>query len=254
MKHLANSISGIKILSEEESAHPALLSEHDPKGILGKGIFGVIDPIDSTVNYAEDSANWCVGGGLIADGIPRVSAIYAPANNNGLFILAAKGYGVWCAEWDQEPRLIIVDLDISSKKSVVRVGVDTFLYRAVMSIMPEIACNVRAVYSTGSGILGLANVAIGKSQVVIQSPQKAWDWAAAYSAVVESGNVFQFFRIKDGGAIIPVETFDYEAFCFEPKGRLGFVAGVPLLVKKVWDLLPKNGWQRVNPDTVSATW
>ena len=248
--HLAAEIHGIKILSEEENNNPSLLSKKDPRGILGKGIFGIIDPIDSTVRFAHDMAGWGVAGGVIVDGSIEMSAVYAPADNQGLFVSAARDGGVWCKEWARKPRRISIDRNRLLKESVLLFGVDVTLYRSIMLAVSIIAPKMQAVYTSGSGILGLAKIATGKADVVIQTPQKAWDWATAYRAVIESGNIFQFFRIRDNGDIVPVATYDYEAFCYEPSGRLGYVAGVPSLVQKIWRVLPKTGWQKIDPDTV----
>ena len=119
--------------------------------------------------------------------------------------------------------------------------------------MPEIAANVRAKYDVGSGLFGLMSVALGRAQVIVQTPQKAWDWVQGYRAILDTGNVFHFFRLKDGN-LIPVEHYDFEAFCFASEHRLGFIAGEPALAQKLFDKLPKTGWARVRPDTVTGTW
>jgi hypothetical protein len=67
--------------------------------------------------------------------------------------------------------------------------------------------------------------------------------------VTSLGGVFRFFRLKDGD-LIPVERYDERAFKAGKENRLGFVAGEPGIVDKLFALLPKTGWERHDPDTI----
>ncbi len=254
VKRLTEEIEGVRILCEEESNHKSVLSKDNPLGLF-EGTRVIIDPIDSTLNYGEDAADWSVGAGLMEDGVLRGTAIYAPAFNNGLIIAAEADRGVAKLDWGDVKHCDCPPKKREPQKCVVRVGVDTLLYPSFAQTIPIIGANVRGVLTMGSGLLGLGLMACGQVQAIIQTPQKAWDWAPAYAAASLGGNTFRFFQISEGGELVPVKEYDYEAFCFLPKtNRLGFVAGQPSLVDKIWDILPKAGWSRLNPDTISGTW
>jgi len=253
---LSKTLIGARILSEEESGYRLALDPINPRGIFEEDIVVIIDPIDSTLRYGGDIGNWSISAGLMTKGTLVGSVIYAPALNDGFMLIAEANRGVWASEWGREFKMTTSpEEDPQFKNSIVLLGVDTLLYQNLLVIVPEIARNVRGVLTTGSGALGLAFLAAGRVHAVIQTPQKVWDWTGAYAANHENGSVFRFFRISDSGTLVPVEEYDFKSFCLIPKtNRLGFVAGTPQLVKKIWELLPKNDWKDLNPDTVTSQW
>lgn len=238
-------------LCEEDTAHAQALDKTNPKGLFSNVAY-VIDPIDGTTPYASRLGDWCVGCGVMISGVLKTSVIYAPEVNGGMLVVGDRGGKVVVMDGTRVSEITVTPPPAA--KSIVYVGVDTLLYPSVTAALPEIAANVRGVYVAGSGILALARVACGRAQAVIQTPQKAWDWAAAYAAVLASGNVMRFFRLKDGTRV-PIEHYNFDAFCYLPKeNRLGFVAGVPDLVDRIWNLLPAEGWSRQNPDIIAGRW
>jgi len=259
LSRLAGTFPEARFLCEEDSSHSATLSKTNPEGILDKGLRFVLDSLDSTARYGSEMDGWSVVAGTIQDGEIEGSAVFAPASNGGILVSSARGEGIITAEWDGNSvdcRRLCGRVPTPAKKSVILLGVDTLLYNNVTAITPRIAANVRAIFTSGSGALGLAWVACGRAQAIIQTPQKAWDWAGAYRSVIEGGNVFRFFRIVDGN-LVPAETYDFESFrTFKDSNanRLGFVAGEPEMTDRLFDLLPRTGWERTIPDTVSGTW
>ena len=255
---LAAGIPGVRILCEEDSKNPAVLPKNDPRGILESGsVVAIIDPVDSTLRYSNDTGGWSVVGGIMEGGVFVGSVLYAPGVNDGFLLVGEIGNQVWVYEWDHKLSFYSAQTIplLPASKSTVLAGVDTLLYDNFTQILPTIAANVKGVLTTGSGALGLAWLACGRAQAVIQTPQKAWDWAGMYAAVVASSCSFIFFRISEKGGLVPVDDFDYEAFCLMPKSnQLGFVAGRGDLAAKIWNLFPKTGWSRVDPDTVSGNW
>lgn len=246
-----------KFLCEEDTGHPACLPAADPQGIFQQDLAFVVDGLDSTARFGSSLGGWSVAVGIIQSGIITGSALFAPASNGGFVLAAAAGQGVVTAEWDG--RILgnyRYESETPAKQSIVLLGVDTLLYGNIVGAVPELAANVRAVFTSGSGLLGLAWVACGRAQAVIQTPQKAWDWAPLYCAVLEGRNMFQFFRLTSG-ELARVSVYDFEAFCTtkeRPEVRLGFVAGEPALTEKITSFLPTHGWARMNPDITSGTW
>lgn len=245
-------IRGVKFLCEESSNDPRVLNNRFPTPIF-TGITLVVDPIDGTARFSGKYPDWSVGVGAMEDGGIVGGAIGAPAANGGMLLFSQIGCGAFLYEGGSLSIISQQKADVPAERSIVLFGVDASLYPNLTKTMSKIAANVRAKYDVGSGLFGLMMVALGRAQVVVQTPQKAWDWVPAYRALREAGKVFHFFRLK-GGSLMPVENYDFEAFCSDPEQRLGFVAGEPKLAQKIFDLLPNIGWARIRPESVLSNW
>ena len=251
---------GVKILSEEggRGGKNDVLDVANPGDIFKEPAVVIFDPVDGTAAYGNRLGNWSIGIGIMRYGTLVGSALYAPALNGGMLIVAEKGKGTHVWEWDMRisERCSPVASGTALSNAIVALGVDPTLYVSVMTLVPDIGFRIRAWALANSGLLGLAYVASGRIQAVVQTPQKPWDWAPAYRAVIESGRIFRFFRLMPEGTsniLTPLTGYDLDAFCSLPKtNRLGFVAGEPEIVEYLFNLLPKTGWARFNPDTVSA--
>jgi myo-inositol-1(or 4)-monophosphatase len=238
----------IRFLCEEEAPNdPRVLSKEAPKGIF-TGSVALVDPLDGTTLFASYFPEWCVGAALLEDGIITTNVITAPEANGGTMLF---GYGseVYLMEKGMPIGRAIRIIERPLDQSVILRGVDTELYGNVTSMMPKIAASVRAAYTMGSGHFGLMSVAFGRAAAIIQTPQKPWDWAPGYQLVTALGGVFRFFRLKDGN-LIPVEHYDERAFKAGKENRLGFIAGGPSVVDRLFALLPKTGWERHDPDII----
>ncbi|MEK7641192.1 MAG: inositol monophosphatase family protein [Patescibacteria group bacterium] len=261
-----------KILSEEDADNPNMLKKDDPAGLFEAPLAFIIDPIDGTAPYGSFLGTWCVSAGVMVNGNLFGGAVYAPDLNGGMLVVAQDGLGgniydgpqseMWQRRNWLEP---LEDKDNQStdpKKATVFFGVDSMLYKSMTDLMPTIAANVRVTGIANSGILALAQVACGRITAVVQTPQKAWDWAGAYRAVLETGRIFSFFRLvpdtENPGADKLVEVgenkYDFKAFKYEKVNRLGYVAGEPEMVRRLMALLPRKGWARTNPENVSGAW
>lgn len=246
-----------RFLCEEDTSHPRAFDKMNPEGILEAKLCFVVDAIDSTARYGAELDGWCVAVGVMEYGEITGGAVFAPASQGGFLVVSEKGKGVTTTEWDgRVARSVTARKETPPKESIVLFGADAPLFRNVASILPEIYANVRLASSGSSGILMLTRVGARRVQAVIQTPQKAWDWIPAYRAALESGNTVQFFRLIKG-ELVPVPTYDYESMCTSMQTadcRLGFVAGEPALARKLFNLLPRTGWERFVPDTVSGKW
>ena len=250
---VCSKLSEAKFLCEEDSNDPRVL----PREISREDLHGtilVVDPVDGTVRFAGGYPDWTIGIGKICSGAIVSGIIFAPAANGGMLLFSEVGHGVFLYEQGSCKKVPIRPAaGTPMESSVVLFGVDASLYPNLARLVPKITVNVLGKYDVGSGLFGLMMVALGRAQAVVQTPQKAWDWVPAYRAIINTGNVFRFFRLKNG-KLIPEEWYDFEAFSYAPKHRLGFVAGEPALVKKLFDKLPKSGWARINPESVSGIW
>src|SRR3989344_8962630 len=256
LDQLSASFPGAKILSEEggRGGKNNVLDVTNPGDIFKEAEVVIFDPIDGTAVYGNRLGGWSIGVGIMRYGVLVGSTLYAPAFNGGMLLVAEKEKGVHTWEWDrrtskQSPPIAI---GTSLSNAIVALGVDPTLYASVMQLVPDMGSRIRAWVLANSGLLGLAYVASGRIQAIIQTPQKPWDWAPMYRAVIESGRVFRFFRLIPEGTssrLTPLEKNDPDAFCALPQtNRLGFVAGESEIAEYIFGLLPKTGWARFNPD------
>lgn len=251
-----------RFLCEEDTSHARAFDKKDPQGILQAKLVFVVDAIDSTARYGSELDGWCVAVGIMEYGYITGGAVFAPASQGGFLVVSEKGKGVITKEWDGRTVRTVVPVVIGEetppKDSIVLFGADAPLFRNIADILPEIYANVRLASSGSSGILSFARVGARRVQAVIQTPQKAWDWIPAYRAALETGNTVHFFRTVKGELVpVPAYQYDFESMCtsMETKsGRLGFVAGEPALADRLFDMLPRTGWERFVPDTVSGKW
>ncbi len=251
-QHILDSLAdypNAKFLCEEESGDSRTLSRNNPQGLLSSENAAVIDSLDGTTRFAGRYPDWCVAGGSLHGNRITSSCIFAPEANGGTKLQSSDTMRVAWSEGSSRNQPLKQISSQPTAECVILRGVDTELYANMLAIMPKIAASARAVYTEGSGLFGLTWVALGRAAAIIQTPQKAWDWVPAYHALTTLGGVFQFFRLI-ASKLVPVNNYDFAAFTYKKENRLGFVAGEPDIVEKLFNLLPRTGWERHDPDTI----
>lgn len=73
IKRLHALTPGIPVVGEEQTAET-----HGPEGAR-PGLVWYVDPIDGTTNFVHGHPFWCVAVGLMAENVPVVGAVVAPA-------------------------------------------------------------------------------------------------------------------------------------------------------------------------------
>lgn len=171
----------------EHIATEALRRECPADGILSEecgyvagssGRVWVIDPVDGTTNYARGLPLYAVSVALFEAGAPLVGATYAPAQDE--LCTAARGLGAW----HNDERLRCPRLDLTPE-SLFALG---SIYR--QESPPDYLWRVlkRAkMRNTGSAVLNLVYVALGRFDCCITPAIKLWDAAAATLVCAEAG-------------------------------------------------------------------
>lgn len=141
----------------------------------------IIDPIDGTANFAHGDRQWCVSIGFLERGVPVLGVIYAPAMEE--MFIARKGHGAFLNGKAMAPA------DTAN------------LARATLEIgwsnrrpLDEYLTNVRKAFEAGanvkrgaSGALGVAHVALGRTDGYVETHINAWDVAAGVVIAREAG-------------------------------------------------------------------
>ena len=169
-------------------------------GVLGEVAGGLVDgprlwigvPIDGTANFARQIPHFCISLGLMVNGQMQAGAIYEPMHDE--LYIAERGRGAWL-----NGKRMRVSTIADLKASTVEVGwstripVDTYL--AMAGRAAHAGCSVRRA---GSGSLGLAYVAAGRTEGYAEPHINAWDVAAGLLLVTEAGGRINDFWGQDG--------------------------------------------------------
>ncbi len=196
-----------------------------------------VDSIDGTTPFRHSLFMWCSAIGIGRNGNHVGGVVFAPEVRGGLTIAGERGKGVFLWERGYEEPLH-VSIGKRREKPLISLGLDvlrTETYGKFVSALPK-ALKPRGIAE--SGALGLALVAAGRLDAIVQSPQMPWDWCGGYPMILEAGGAFQCFHVE-GGRVVPVEKPTAEDYNTE-KQVLGFVAGEPDIVKELFAILQQS--------------
>jgi myo-inositol-1(or 4)-monophosphatase len=175
------------VLGEEDGASTGLAhAEH----------VWIIDPIDGTANYARGIAHYGVSIGIVSGGVPVAGALHDPSHDR--LYWAGRGQGAWLDEAGATRRLAVSPIDalegttVECGWSLRRPQAD---YVALVERMLSAGCAVRRA---GSGALGLADVAAGRTEGYVELHINSWDCAAGLLLVEEAGGRINDFFAGDG--------------------------------------------------------
>ncbi len=179
-------------------ARDAVLGEEDgaSAGVATAEHVWIIDPIDGTANYARGIAHYCVSIGLLHHGVPVVGALHDPSHER--LYWAARGQGAWLDEAGATRRLAvspIATLDGATVECGWSLRRPQAAYVALLDRMLTAGCAIRRA---GSGALGLADVAAGRTEGYAELHINSWDCAAGLLLVAEAGGRINDFFAGNG--------------------------------------------------------
>ena len=181
----------VQALREAFPGDDVIAEESEPVSV-GRARCWYIDPIDGTANFARQIPHFCISLGRMVDGQMEAGAIYEPMHDE--LYIAQRGQGAWL---NGKPMRVSAISDL--KASTVEVGwstripVDTYL--AMAGRAAHAGCSVRRA---GSGSLGLAYVAAGRTEGYAEPHINSWDVAAGLLLVTEAGGRVNDFWGQDG--------------------------------------------------------
>lgn len=191
-------------LTEADGAVERLLAERlqgafPEDGFLGEEGGGgagsqlwIADPIDGTANFARGVPHFCISVGFVRDGVISLGAILNPAT--GDFYVARRGRG---ATLNGQP--IRASATASLEQATVELGYSRRIpdgdYIALIARVLAAGASFRR---TGSGALGIAAVADGRSDAYAELHINAWDCVAGLLLVEEAGGRVCPFLEGDG--------------------------------------------------------
>jgi len=195
----------------------AIIGEEDG-GAAGERLW-LIDPIDGTANYARGLPRYCVSIGYVERGVPTLGAIYDPSHD--WLYSAAKGEGAWL-----DGRRLAVSPVADIGAATVECGWSTRRStQAYVDLLARCMNAGTAIRRSGSGALGLADVAAGRAEAYAELHINAWDCAAGLVLVTEAGGfVNDFFAgegVRAGNPLIATNA--------ALAGKLAEIVGIPVI-------------------------
>lgn len=170
---------GDAVIGEEQGGEP------------GEDVW-VVDPIDGTAGYIHETSRWCVSLAFVRAGRIETGVIYAP--DEGRMFSARRGGGAFL---NGAP--ISVSHLAHGAAPVVEVGWSPRRplsdYCALLTGLTEAGMEFRR---HGSGALGLAEVAAGRTDAYVELHINAWDALAGILLVEEAGGWTNDFLAGDG--------------------------------------------------------
>lgn len=152
----------------------------------------IIDPIDGTANFARGDRNWCISVGFLLNYKPTIGIVAAPALDE-----------LYVAQRDQGATLNGKRIAVSGADDLRRAYVElgwsartpSQRYLGIIGRGYAAGCSIKR---SGSGSLGLCNVANGRTDAYAEPHINAWDVAAGIVIVGEAGGWVNDFFAGDG--------------------------------------------------------
>jgi len=169
---LARAAPGVPVIAEEEVAAGRIPAHGDT--------YFLVDPLDGTKEFVRGGDDYTVNIGLIAEGVPLLGAVYAPATDT--LHAGLMGEGAWMM--DKKGRRAIRTRSPSDQ--LVAVASKSHFNQPTADYLAEAAgeCDYLAIGSS----LKFCVVADGRADIYPRlSPTSEWDTAAGHAVLLAAG-------------------------------------------------------------------
>jgi myo-inositol-1(or 4)-monophosphatase len=183
-----------RMLSERlEHAYPSDGFQGEESGRVRAGsLCWVVDPIDGTANFMRGDKRFCVSLGCLDGNTPVLGVIVAPALEETF--AACQGGGATLNGWPihaaetSELARATVELGWSQRRP----------REAFLALTDRVIAAGAMPRLKGSGALGLADVAAGRTDAYVELHINLWDVAAALTILAEARAAVSPFMAGDG--------------------------------------------------------
>jgi myo-inositol-1(or 4)-monophosphatase len=221
----------------EESSHNMKIS-FEKMVELGMTTY-FVDPRDGTTEQSHQLPMWSVSIGVMKDGIHIGGAIAAPDWMGGFLMISEVGKGVFIWERGSMTPIKIPAFTETPKKLIVGLGLDVQRHASYHEVLKALPPALKPRGLAPSGALGMAMVAAGRWDAIIQSPQYPWDWAAGYATLEAQTEIMTYLYMVQDGKIISI-NFEPIGGCYNVHDQsLGFIAGRREVVEQLIPILEK---------------
>jgi myo-inositol-1(or 4)-monophosphatase len=166
-------------VAERFPSDAVLGEEGGPQG-TGDALW-IIDPIDGTANFAHRMPHFSISIGFLSGGEPQLGAVAAPMYRE--VYRARRGRGAFCNE-----RRMKVAATADMNRAIIELGWSVRRpARDYAALLERVLATGATFQRAGSGALGLAYVADGRTHGYCELHINAWDVAAGLLLVQEAG-------------------------------------------------------------------
>lgn len=183
---------------QQEYPNHFILSEESGAITMDSEYKWIIDPLDGTVNFANNIPICCVSIGLEKNGEMLMGAVYNPIMNE--FFFAQKGFGA---------SLNDKRISVSNKSAVINACLVTgfpYTYQdsenGPLQVLERFVRKGVPIRRLGSAAIDLCWVAAGRFDGFFEHQLNAWDSAAGFLMVEEAGGKVTDFK---GSAFSPYQ-------------------------------------------------
>jgi len=172
------------------------MPSHEQLGVYDAGgRFWCVDPLDGSKNFSEGIPFFAVSVALMEGERPLFGTVYDPIADEAFFAL--RGAGAWL---NHRP-LVVPSRGPSLAEAVAEVSLrgDTARLRGALKRHPPFA---RRLVS-GSSALSWCHLAAARTDVLLHSGQKIWDWSAGSLILAEAGGALRALEHEDFWAAPP---------------------------------------------------
>jgi myo-inositol-1(or 4)-monophosphatase len=173
----------LSVIAEEMPAHEQL-------AVFERGgAFWCVDPLDGTKNFAEGVPFFAVSVALMDGTRPLFGTVYDPIADEAFY--AVRGGGAWV---NRKP-LALAAAAPALAHAVAEVSLrrDTARLRGALKRHPPFARRL----ASGSSALSWCHLAAARTDVLLHSGQKMWDWAAGSLVLAEAGGALRALEDAD---------------------------------------------------------
>ena len=178
-KRITNAFPGDSFFGEESG------------GEFGRDVW-IVDPIDGTANFARGIPHFCISIAFVRNGRTEIGVIYQPITDE--LYAARRGAGAtlngrrMSVSGLDDPKQALIEAGWSFRTATEPyIGMVSHLYQAGAQVM-----------RAGSGALGLAYVADGRTEGYCELHINSWDALAGLLLVEEAGGWVNDFLADDG--------------------------------------------------------
>ncbi|HYC34844.1 MAG TPA: inositol monophosphatase [Usitatibacter sp.] len=178
-----HSIDPVPVMGEEMPSHEQVaLFESSPR-------FWCVDPLDGTKNFSQAVPFFAVSVALMEGSRPLFGTIYDPIADEAFY--AVQGAGAWL---NHRP-LRVPSRGPSLERAVAEVSLrrDTARLRGALKRHKPYARRL----TSGSSALSWCHLAAARTDVMLHSGQKMWDYAAGSLILAESGGYLSALEDDD---------------------------------------------------------
>ncbi len=144
-----------------------IISEENNPSVTPKGRTWTVDPIDGTINFANDSKLWGLQISFSLDGNVQFGIIYIPCYNDLLY--AAKGFGAY-----RNGKKLVINID-NSKLQLIDVDYAKNIIPYFVKNQDVLEKNTLRVRSLGAGCIGFYSVACSQMGSYLLACSNPWD-------------------------------------------------------------------------------